>query len=151
MGNGAALDGNGDGAAPGHGGAFAHRVGNRQRLAHAGAHPSLAVAHHYQRVEPQPASALDHFGDAAGMHHPFAEAAAVVLARRPFPVAPAAAPAAAAFSAAAAAAAVAAPVAAAAGATPAAVTSWPSAGCGRNHQKTSPPSRAASASALTRP
>ena len=153
MRNGAAFHRNGDGAAPGYGGAFADGVGNCQRLAHAGAHLSLAVADDHQGVEPQAAPAFHNFGDAPGMHHALAETAAVVLARRPFPVAaPTAAPAAP-FAAATARAAVGVTVAAAAGPrpAPAAVASWPSPASGRYHQKTSPPSRAPSASALTRP
>ena len=157
MGNGAALDGDADGAAAGYGGSFAHGVGDGQRLAHTGANPALAVAYDYQRVEAKAAAAFDHFGDAAGMHYALAEAAAVVFARGAFPVAAAAAPAAtlaAAFTAptAGSAAPVTRAAAATTGSAPVArAASCPSAGCWRYHQKTSPPSRAASASALTRP
>jgi hypothetical protein len=39
----------------------------------------LAVADYYQGVESESASALDHFGDAAGVDDPFVEAATVVF------------------------------------------------------------------------
>ena len=158
MGNGAALDGDADGAASGHGGSFAHGVGDGQGFAHAGANAALPVAYDYQRVEAKAAAAFDNFGDAAGMHYALAEAAAVVFAGGTLPVATASAPAAtlaAAFTAptAGSVAPVAGAAAATAGSTAsvARAASCPSAGCWRYHQKTSPPSRAASASALTRP
>ena len=138
MGDGASLDGDVDGGPPGHGGSLAHRVRDGQRLAHAGAHASLAVANHHQGVEPEATTALDHLGDASGVHHSLVHASAVVLALALFPVAATTATASATIG--------------AAFAAPAAgVASWASTGCWGNHQNTSPPSRAASARALTRP
>ena len=120
MGNGAPLDGDVDGAAPGYGGSLADRVGDGQRLAHADAHASLAVTNYHQGVEPETATALDHLGDATGVDHPLVHAAAVVVALSLVTVAATTATASATIR--------------AAFAAPAAgVASWASTGCGRNH------------------
>ena len=132
MGDGAALDRDSDGASAGYCGSLAYGVRDGQRLPHANAYLSLAVANHHQRVEAKPATAFHDLGDPAGMHHPLVESAAVVLALSLFPVAATSA-------------------ASAATLTAAPITALTSAGCWGYHQNLSPPSRAASASAFTRP
>ena len=78
VGNGAALDGNFHQFPAGDGVAFPHRVGDDQGFAHSRAHVAHAVAHHHQGIKAQPAAALYHLGDAAGIDHPLGKTAGIL-------------------------------------------------------------------------